>query len=90
LVGRSIARATTSNEAYWVEAAWRREIAADVAQDCTGTWRDGVGAERVEVHQEEEEDLSGPAESALETLPEDEGIEAALVNMKRRLSCLKT
>ncbi|PQE05361.1 Glis family zinc finger 1 protein [Rutstroemia sp. NJR-2017a BBW] len=81
---------TYSDEAYWVEAAWRRENAADVSQDGAGVWRDGVGIECVEVHQEEEEDLSGPAESTLETLPEEEGTEGALMTMERRLSCLKT
>lgn len=41
------------------------------------------------MHQEEE-DLSSPAELALEALPEEEGIEVALVTTERRLSCLKT
>jgi hypothetical protein len=76
-----------SDEGYWVEAAWRRDDAADVSQDDAGRWRDGVGVKCVELHQE---DLSRPAESVLETLPEEEGIEVALVATERRLSCLKT
>lgn len=84
-----IDKVNCSDEAYWVEAAWRREDAGDVLRNGAGGWRDGAGVKCVEVHQEEE-DLSGPAESALETLPAEEGIEVALVTPKGRFSCLKT
>lgn len=64
----------------------QESFTADVSQDGAGEWRDDVGAKYFEVHQEE--NLSGPAESAFETLPEEEGIEVALVTTERRLSCL--
>lgn len=80
------------DEAYWVEAAWRSEGAADVSQGGEGGWRDCGGIRCVEVHQEEEEeeDLSGPAESAFETSPEEGGTESALMPTERRLCWLKT
>ncbi|KAH7379656.1 hypothetical protein BKA64DRAFT_231004 [Cadophora sp. MPI-SDFR-AT-0126] len=50
---------------------------------------DGAGVRCVEVHLEVEEDLSDP-ESALETSPEEEQSEGALVTTQGRLSCLET
>lgn len=84
-----IDEANYSDEAYWVEAAWRREDAVDISQDDAGGWGYGVRVKCVEKHQEEE-DLSSSAESALETLPAEEGIEVALMNTERRVSYLKT
>ena len=75
-----------SEDAYWLEAALRRESTADVPLDGAGEWRDDVGAGCVEVQQEE--NLSGPAESALDALPEEEGIEGGLVTTEKRLYCL--
>jgi hypothetical protein len=65
-----------SEDAYWLEAAMRREGTADVPLDGEGGWRDDVGAGCVEVQQEE--NLSDPAESALDALLQEEGIEGAL------------
>ncbi|KAK0113070.1 hypothetical protein ONS95_014776 [Cadophora gregata] len=82
------------DEAYWVAAAWKREGVADIPQGGAGGWRDGGGVECVEVRQEqglkEEEVMSAPAESALQTFPEEEGTEDTLVTTERRLSWLKT
>jgi len=79
-----------SDGAYWVEAAWICEDAADISQDGGGGWMDGAGVRCVEVHLEVEEDLSDPTESALETSPEEEQSEGALVTTQGRLSCLET
>lgn len=85
-----------NDEADWVAAAWRREGAADIPQGGAGGWRDGGGVECVEVRQEErkeekeEEDLSGPSQSALEIFSEEEGTEDTLISIDRRLPWLET
>jgi hypothetical protein len=53
----------------------------DVSQDGAGEQRDDDGVKCFEVHQEE--NLSGLAESPLETLPEEDGIDVALVTTER-------
>lgn len=73
-----------SDDANWVEVAWRREDISDVYQNGAGERRDDDGVESVEMHLQE--NLSGPAELALETLPEEERIDVALMTTERKLS----
>lgn len=74
-----------SDDANWVEAAWRREDTSDVYQNGAGEQRDDDRAESFEMHRGE--NLSGPAEGALETSPEERGIDVALMTTERILSC---
>jgi len=59
-----------------------------VSQDGAGNQRDDDDGVCLEVHQEE--NLSGPPELPLETLPEEEGIDVALVTAEKKLSCSNT
>lgn len=68
-----------SDDVYWVEAVQRHEGTSDVSQDGAGNQRGDNRVKCFEVHQEE--NLSSPAEPPLETLPEEEGIDMALVTI---------
>jgi hypothetical protein len=76
-----------SDDAKWVETAWRREDNSDVYQNGAGERRDDDGVESFEIHRE---NLSGPLEPALETAPEEEAIDVALITAERKLSCSNT
>jgi hypothetical protein len=77
-----------SDDANWVEAAWRREDTSDFYQNSAGEQEDDDGAESFEMHRGE--NLSGPAEGALETSPDERGIHVARMTTERILSCSNT
>jgi hypothetical protein len=77
-----------SDDAYWVEVAWRREDTSRCLPEWRGERRDDDGVESFEIHREE--NLSGSAEPALETSPQEEGIYVALMTTERKPSCSNT